>query len=253
MKLNVKFIAPVLCVLAAGCGGNHSASITFPFVRGFNAVDLQTTVTMQFHDLSANLLATTPALTLGTANALPDSNFVYTLGTATILDKNGNPLYEGSSVQYAQNTKYTVVACGGASTYQTVVLTDQENPGTAGTVGLRFIDGAAQANGASPVDVYVLPAGTTSIPGGAQPTIASLPYAKVPTTANSTKVDGNGYAVISDGGATSFSVIFTAAGTTTPLFPAQTITVADGAYYTDVMWDTGVTPAIGATLLADKR
>lgn len=255
MNFNAKYLAPLACLVAAGCGGTHSASITFPYVRVFNAVDLENTITVQFHDLSANLLATSPAIVMGTANPLPDSNFVYTLGTATVLDPTSNPIYEGSSFQFAQNNKYTVVACGGASTYAVVYLTDQENPGTAGNVAIRFIDGAAQANGASPVDVYVLPAGTTTIPGGTKPTVASLHYATIPTPANASGVDGNGYLVFSDGGATSFNVIFTAAGTQTPLFPAQTITVADAAYYTDVLWDnTMVSPTVqSATLLADKR
>lgn len=253
MKQTIKFIAPALCLLAIGCGGNHSASITFPFVRVFDSVEGFPSVGVQFHDLSANQLATSPQVLLGTSNALPDSNFVYSLGAATIMDNNGNPLYEGASVQYAQNTKYTVVATGGSATYATVVLTDSEVAGTAGTVYLRFIDGAALANIGKPVDVYVLPTGTTTIPGGAVPAISGLKYATIPTTLNAAAVDGNGYLAMVDGGATTFSVIFTATGSTTPLFPAQAITVADGAYYTDVLWDTGTTVAQSATLLADKR
>jgi hypothetical protein len=253
MKQKVKYIAPVLCLLAIGCGGNHSASITFPYVRVFNAVDGQSPITVQFHDLSANLLATSASVNLGTANPPPDANFVYSLGTATVLNSVGAPLYEGASVQYAQNTKYTVVGSGGTSSYATVVLTDNEGVGTAGSVALRFIDAAATANGGSPVDVYVLPAGTVALPLGATPVVRSLPYATIPTAGNAAATDGNGYLIMPDGGATTFSVIFTAAGTQTPIFPAQSITVADAAYYTDVMWDTGTTPAQGATLLADKR
>jgi hypothetical protein len=253
MKQTVKLIAPALCLLAIGCGGTKSASITFPFVRVFNSVDGTTPFTMQFHDLSANLLATSQSVVLGTANPPPDANFVYSLGTATILNSTGAPLYEGSSVQYAQNTKYTVVAAGGSTTYATVVLTDNEAAATAGTVALRFVDAAALANVGNPVDVYVLPAGTTTIPGGALPAVANLKYAAIPTVANAAAVDGNGYLIMPDGGATTFSVIFTAAGTQTPIFPAQAITVADGAYFTDVMWDTGLAIPQGATLLADKR
>ncbi|MHB8636478.1 MAG: hypothetical protein ACYC96_08395 [Fimbriimonadaceae bacterium] len=253
MKQIVKLVAPALCLAAIGCGGTKSASITFPYVRVFNAVDGQNPISLQFHDLSSNLLATSALVTLGTANPPSDVNFVYSLGTATILDHTGAPLYESASVQYAQNAKYTAVAAGSTSSYAVVVLTDNEGAGAGGTVALRFIDAAALANAGSPVDVYVLPAGATTIPGGTLPTIASLKFATTPTVANATRVDANGYLIMPDGGATTFSVIFTAAGTQTPLFPAQAITVADGAYYTDVLWDTGTTPIVGATLLADKR
>src|SRR5579872_1061491 len=209
MKQAIKFFAPAACLLAIGCGGTHSASITFPFVRVFNGIEGFPSVAVQFHDLSANLLATSPQVLLGAANALPDSNFVYTLGTATVLDNNGNPLFAGASVQYAQNNKYTVVACGGSATYETVVLTDSEVAGSAGTVYLRFVDAAALANAAGPVDVYVLPAGTASVPGGTAPKIAGLKYATIPAAANGAGVDGNGYLAMADGGATTFSVIFT--------------------------------------------
>src|SRR5579871_6077499 len=221
MKQAIKFFAPAACLLAIGCGGTHSASITFPFVRVFNGIEGFPSVAVQFHDLSANLLATSPQVLLGAANALPDSNFVYTLGTATVLDNNGNPLFAGASVQYAQNNKYTVVACGGSATYETVVLTDSEVAG---------------------------PAGTASVPGGTAPKIAGLKYATIPAAANGAGVDGNGYLAMADGGATTFSVIFTASGSTTPLFPAQAVTVADGAYYTDVMYDTATAGVQSATL-----
>ena len=160
---------------------------------------------------------------------------------------------EGASVQYAQNMKYTVVASGTASTYATTVLTDPQTPAVAGNVGLRFVDGAAAANAGATVDVYVLAAGVTTIPGGTLPTVSNLKYATIATVANGATIDGNGYVIMPDGGATTFSVIFTAAGTQVPIFPAQAITVADSAFYTDVMWDTGVAPAQGATLLADRR
>ena len=253
MKQNVKLIAPALCLLAIGCGGNHSASITFPLVRMFDAVDGVPSTAVQFHDLSANLLATTPQEIPGIANPPPDASFVYSLAAATILDNNGNPLYEGASFQYAQNSKYTVIACGGSATLQTIVLTDNEGVGTAGNVAIRFIDAAVFASPTLGVDVYVLPTGTTVIPGGATPAVTGLKYATIPTATNAATTDGNGYLIMPDGGATTFSVIFTVAGTQTPLFPAQAITVADAAYYTDVLWDTGITPAQKATLLADKR
>ena len=253
MKQKVKLIVPALCLLAIGCGGNHSASITFPLVRMFNGVDGQPTAAVQFHDLTANLLATSPQENLGVANAPPDTSFVYSLGAATILDHTGAPLYEGASVQYAQNAKYTVVACGGSSSFQTIVLTDNQAAGTAGSVALRFVNAAVLATASLSVDVYVLPTGTTTIPVGATPVVSGLKYGTIPTTANAATIDANGYLIMPDGGATSFSVIITAAGTQTPIFPAQAITVADAAYYTDVMWDTGISPAQSATLLADKR
>jgi hypothetical protein len=253
MKLNVKLLAPATLLLAVGCGGTHSASVTFPFVRVFNGVDTQTSIQVQIHDLNANLLSTSPSVALGVANPPPDMNFVYSEGNATVIDENGAPLFAGASVQYAQNMKYTIVACGASTSYETVVLTDNEGAVPAGSFAIRFIDAAILANAGNPVDCYLLPAGTAAPLVSQLPTVAGLHYATIPTAANATGIDSNGYITLPDGGATTFSVVFTAAGSQTPLFPAQAITIADGSYNTDVMWDTGTTPALAADFLADKR
>ena len=253
MKLNVKLLAPIAGLLAVGCGGTHSASITFPYVRVFNAVDGQNYIQVQFHDLNANLLSTSTSVAIGTANPTNDINFVYSEANATILSSTGNPLYAGSSVQYAQNNKYTVIAAGASPNYATIVLNDTQTTTATTSFAMRFIDASVIANGGNAVDVYVLPSGTTSVPGGATPALVNLKYAGVPSIANAAGVDANGYVTLPTNGATTFSVIFTATGTTTPVSPAQAITITPGAYNTDVLWDTGTTPQVGTTLLVDAR
>ena len=89
MKTTAKSLLALAFLALVGCGGTHSASINFPFVRVFNAADGETTIQMQFHDLASNLLSTSQTITLGTVN-IPsqDANFVYTQGTVTMLDQN---------------------------------------------------------------------------------------------------------------------------------------------------------------------
>ncbi len=199
------------------------------------------------------LLATSGSIALGAANAPPDVNFVYTEGTATVYGANGAPLYSGASVQFAQNAKYTVVACGSPTNYQTLILTDNEGAVAAGSFAIRFVDAATLANSGNPLDFYLLPAGATAPTSGQAPTVAGVRFATQPTPANAAAIDVNGYLTLPDGGATTFSVVVCAAGTQVPLIPAQTITIADGSYNTDIIWDTGTVPAQAADFLADKR
>jgi hypothetical protein len=252
MKLSVKCFLALALASLAGCGGTRSAAINFPFVRTFNGADGNSTIQMQFHDLSSNLLSTSQSVTLGTVN-IPnqDANFVYTQGTVTMLDVNSSPLYEAASTTFAQNMKYTCFGMGTTNTYSILTLTDSEVNTGGANFGFRAVHAATAVSTA--VDVYVLAAGTTTPTGGDIPVLSNLKYSVAPSTANAATADGNGYVLVPTGGATTFSLIFCATGTQVPIFPAQQVTVVSGDYYTAALWDTGTSPAQSDTFLTDNR
>lgn len=254
MKVNLRaFATAVAAIVLVGCGGNRSASINFPYLRLFNAVDGQTQVQLQVHDLSSNLLSTSSAVLLGAANPLPDMNFVYSQGTETLLDHNGVPLYQAASITFAQNTKYTTVASGSTakSNFALLTLTDDITPIATTAFNFRPVDAAVLLTSA--VDVYVLPAGQTTPGAGDSPAVANLTYSTRPTAANGAGIDADGYLSIKTNGATTFSVVWCLAGSKTPIFPAQSISITGGDSYTAVIWDTGNAQAQNATLLTDNR
>ena len=246
-----KVFVPVLAVLAlAGCGGSGGGVLAqqSPRVRLFNGADGESTVYATFQDANLNNLGVSPNAAYGSATT--DTIIADTTATATIMASTG-PLVTTTPALFRENSYYTLYALGGAfQGYRGLVVTDSQLVAAGQTFGIRTV----QLSTKNPnVDVYVV--------GGPIPLVSTTPlftnvaYGTITSSSNTVgAVDSNGYVLQPISGTTSYNIGITAHGSTTSLATTAS-TVAQGSYYTAVVYDSpaGSTTQTSVVLLGDVR
>jgi hypothetical protein len=250
MELKKGFVAVVVGMLLAGCGGSDGGVVAqlTPRVRLFNGVDGQSTVYATFQDANLNNLGTSPNAAY--AAATTDTLIANTTATATVFASTG-PLVTTTPSLYRENSYYTLYAFGGAfQGYRGLVVSDSQLVAAGATFGVRAVQ-LGTTNAA--VDVYVAPGATP--PAASNEIFSNLSYGTVTSSANTAlAVDSNGYLLSSINGESLYTVTVTVHGSLAPIASCSA-TITQGSYNTVVVYDspTGAATQTSVIVLGDQR
>jgi hypothetical protein len=148
----------------------------------------------------------------------------------------GAALVSSSGTLLAGHQHSVFITDNGAATnsYMVTVLEDQQIQAASGHSAFRFLN---QAPKTGPVDIYMVPAGTTL--ANTIPLVTALP---VGATA--------GYISFSS---QTVTMVITPTGVITPKYTSTALALTGGEVYTVLMWDTQLTsdPPVAVTIASD--
>jgi len=189
MKSRAYLLAFAVLALGAftACGGKkHDSTPTPAHVRVVNATKVSNmTLTLTNTTDSTKTYTINAGLAAGSAGSYTDIPVAAYSGVASVT---GGALAASSSFSYnyASDTKYTAIAYERNNTIEVRVIADGI---TAPSSGFAILTAGNPAPDAGPLDVYVVPVGTTSI-DGLNPTIQYV-YSQSITSVNASVSAGN--------------------------------------------------------------